>query len=272
MGHTGRDDGDSESIRKPGGSGAGDPRDEGGNQAERPVGMGAGGDVRSGKMDYWRGWRDRGARSSCSILRALARISIAKLFYASLALAFWLLLVPALIPKIVPSWWWFEVRDVRVTSTSLLVSIDRDIHHLRGDPVGFFDKNGRACVNAPEAPPGCREARYWVGDIDVEIRRVLGPEAPSSCRGGRHGLRFVDGAPFPAGGQTLDWFQDSPPNPGCDLPDGGYVADFTWTRDWFGIKLKTKLSSNQFFVGAVPLIPEDPAVPVAPAVPTVSGG
>ena len=156
------------------------------------------------------------------------------------------------IGQLVPDRWWYDMRDVRVSSGGLGVTIDRDIWALWGDGEKLVDSSGLPCAEGA-AQSDCHLARFWVGDFDVNIRRITGvSDAPSNCSGSRHGLTFVEGAPYPAEGRNLNWFTDSPPNPDCELPDGAYVTEFTVSRTWFGIRLETTRSSNTFFVGPIP--------------------
>ena len=168
----------------------------------------------------------------------------------ALAIGVWAYAIPGL-GHLVPDRWWLDVRDVRVTSGNLGVAIDRDIKHLWFDPTKWIDAEGGDCPEDQRA--GCREVRYWIGDVDVNIRRILGDgDIPSNCPGERDGLTYISGMPYPAAGRNLNWFLDSPPNAGCELGDGGYAADFTWTRHWLGIKLQAHATSNTFFVGEIP--------------------
>lgn len=154
-----------------------------------------------------------------------------------LCLAVWLiflwLVVPVLTP-LLPAWWWLDVRAVRVDGQTQVVTIDRDIH------AGWWDKRSKD------------GNRYWLGNVQVHVRQISGTmveDVPSSCRPqGRQGIRYFGGASYPAGGRTLAWFMDSPPNQGCDLQPGAYVADFEWTRTFLHLPLRTRISSTIFTV------------------------
>lgn len=147
-------------------------------------------------------------------------------------LAFWLVVLTVILPRVtpmLPAWWWYDVRDVRVDSDTLVVSIDRDIR------------------------------RDFEGDISVRMRAVVEAGSASVCKGGdRLDVPFTRGAAYPStlrSGEprTLAWFMDVPPNPGCYLPAGSsWVADFTWTwrpiRLFPGLALQASRSSNIFKV------------------------
>ncbi|WP_298621526.1 MULTISPECIES: hypothetical protein [Pseudomonadota] len=137
-------------------------------------------------------------------------------------LAFFMIAVPAAV-RHMPSWWWLDVRAVRVDSQTTLVTIDQTI------------------------------ARDYTGDVAVLVRQVSGKigAALSTCGGGRTGIKNFKGMPWPAHDIDLNWFMDAPPNAGCDLAPAEYVADFRWTyAPWWalGMKFETRASSNIFRV------------------------
>lgn len=180
------------------------------------------------------------------------------------AVMFWVLFITVVWPHLgwfVPDRLWLNIRDIRVSSGVLGVAIDRDVGSLPFDDRVPLDLNGTPC---DEKDPQCSGTPFYIADVDINIRRVLGAqEVPSSCPGGRHGLTFFKGMPYPAQGRNIDWYLDSPPNAGCNLGNGGYAADFTWRRTWMGLKLEATGTSNVFFVGPIP----QGAMPPAPPAP-----
>lgn len=162
----------------------------------------------------------------------------------ALAVIFWLVVAPAIAPRL-PSWWWFEPSGVRVDSDTLIVTVDRTIRQTF---------NGR---------------------VEVTVRQIGALEGStiSTCRPAiakEH--RYIRGTPYtaiiqegPRKGQLkdIDWFMDSPPNAGCELGAGTYRAHFTWYRDvLFGlVTLRADADSNIFYIGP----PPEQLAPLAPA-------
>jgi hypothetical protein len=171
----------------------------------------------------------------------------ASFVYASLALAFWVFLIPAVLPYAIPAAWWYEIRDVRVDSDTTAVTLDRTVHALPFDPVMIIDG---------------REVRTWIGEVRVVVRQVgINPATGemvddgrihSSCPGKRTNIPYSEGMSYSKvvrdTGQprTLAWFMDAPPNSGCTLVPGSYVADFTWSRTFLWFDLSVSKSSNIF--------------------------
>lgn len=178
------------------------------------------------------------------------------------AVIFWVLFTTVVWPRLgwfVPDRLWLDIRDIRVSSGVLGVAIDRDVGSLPFDDTVPLDLNGTPC---DEKGPRCIDTPFYIADVEINIRRVLGAqEVPSSCPGGRYGLTFFKGMPYPAQGRNIDWYFDSPRTAGCNLGNGGYAADFTWRRKWMGMNLEATGTSNVFFVGPIPQGAMPPAPP-----------